>query len=111
MGAAAPGQRGRCCCHESVCARGLNYPHSTVISDSPHVRMGLLATGRFLSIFPASALRFCAGQPEVRTVPLKTPFGRVPVGIVMLKGRTLGPVARLFIEHGRELAESLTRAK
>ena len=47
-------------------ACGLNYPRITVFSDSPHVRMSLLATGRFLSMFPASALRFPEKRPEVR---------------------------------------------
>jgi len=28
---------------------------------------------------------------------------RVPVGIVTLRGRTLGPVSRLFIEHARAI--------
>ena len=85
-------------------ARGLDYPRSTVISDSPHVRMTLLATGRFLSIFPVSALRFPTKSAEVRELSIDLPRARVPVGIVTLRNRTLGPVARLFIEHACEVA-------
>jgi len=85
-------------------ARGLDYPRSTVISDSPHVRMTLLATGRFLSIFPVSALRFPTKSAEVRELSIDLPRARVPVGIVTLRNRTLGPVARLFIEQAWEVA-------
>jgi DNA-binding transcriptional LysR family regulator len=92
-------------------ARGLDFPRSTVVSDSPHVRMSLLATGRFLSIFPASALRFPAKRQEVRVLPVELPLARMPVGIVTLKNRTLGAVARLFIEHAREVAKPLANRK
>src|SRR5215510_7032777 len=34
---------------EAFGARGLDYPGTTVITDSPQVRMSLLATGRFLT--------------------------------------------------------------
>jgi hypothetical protein len=44
-------------------------------------------------------------------LPVELPLVRVPVGIVTLKNRTLGPVARLFIEHAREVAKPLTTRK
>src|SRR5262245_25894732 len=89
-------------------ASGLKYPHTTVFSDSPHVRMALVASGRFLSIFPGSALRFPANHPAIKRLPIELPT-RVPVGIVTLKERLLGPVSRLFIEHGREVATMLEK--
>jgi DNA-binding transcriptional LysR family regulator len=92
-------------------ARGLDYPHTTVFSDSPHVRMALVGTGRFLSIFPASALRFPARHPEIRGLPVELPHAKVPVGIVTLKNRTPGAVARLFIEHAHEVARPLAKSK
>jgi DNA-binding transcriptional LysR family regulator len=90
-------------------ARGLDYPHTTVFSDSPDVRMALLGTGRFLSIFPASALRFPAGKPEIRGLPVELSHANVAVGIVTLKNRMPGAVARLFIEHARELAKPMAK--
>jgi DNA-binding transcriptional LysR family regulator len=92
-------------------AHGLDYPRTTVFSDSPHVRMSLLATGRFLSIFPASALRFPARHPEVGALPVELPLARTPVGIVTLKNRTVSPTAKLFIEHAREVAKALAKEK
>jgi molybdate transport repressor ModE-like protein len=91
-------------------ARGLDYPRTTAFSDSPHVRMALVASGRFLSIFPASALRFPTSHPGIKKLPIELP-ARVPVGIITLKERTLGPVSRLFIEHAREVAMTLKTRK
>jgi DNA-binding transcriptional LysR family regulator len=90
-------------------ARGLDYPRTTVFSDVPHVRMALVETGRFLSIFPASALRFPADNPKVKELPIDMRLARVPVGIVTLKNRAIGPVARLFIENAREMARPLAK--
>jgi hypothetical protein len=38
-------------------------------------------------------------------------MARVPVGIVTLKNRTLGPVARVFVEQAREVAKPLGKRK
>jgi DNA-binding transcriptional LysR family regulator len=96
---------------EAFGAAGLDYPRTTVITDSPQVRMNLLATGRFLTIFPVSALRFPIRCPEIKVLPIELPLVRAPVGIVILKNRTLSPVARLFIEHAREVAKLLAKKK
>jgi DNA-binding transcriptional LysR family regulator len=91
-------------------ACGLDYPRTTVFSDSPHVRMALVASGRFLSIFPGSALSFPATHPGIKKLPVELPT-HVPVGIVTLRERLLGPVSRLFIEHGREIARTLGKKR
>ena len=92
-------------------AHGLDYPRTTVFSDAPHVRMALVETGRFLSVFPASALKFPADHPKVKELPIDLRLARVPVGIVTLKNRTVGPVGRLFMEHAREIARPLAKNK
>jgi len=94
---------------EAFGAAGLDYPRSTVVTDSPQVRISLLATGRFLTIFPASSLRFPTRRSELRVLPVELPMTRVPVGTVTLKNRTLSPVARLFMEHAREVAKPLAK--
>ena len=43
---------------EAFRASGLDYPRATVVTVPPEVRISLLATGRFLTIVPASVLRF-----------------------------------------------------
>jgi hypothetical protein len=89
----------------------VDYPRTTVITDSPHVRMTLVRTGGFLSIFPASALRFPAERPKINQLPVQPPLACVPVDIVTLKNRTLGLVARLFIDSARDVAKPLMRSR
>ena len=90
-------------------ASGLAYPRTTVIADNAQVRMSFLATGRFLSIFPPSVLRFPTTRLGLKVLPVELPTARVSVGIVTLKNRTISPVAQLFIEHAREVAKPLAK--
>jgi len=92
-------------------ASGLDYPRAIVVTDSPQVRVNLLATGRFVTIFPASALRFPTRRSELKVLPVELPMASVRNGIVTLKNRTLSPVAQLFIDHAREVAKPLAKRK
>jgi DNA-binding transcriptional LysR family regulator len=85
---------------------GLDHPRVAVVTISPEARISLLATGHFLSIFPASALRFPTKRSEIKVLPIALPVAPVPIGIVTLNNRTLSPVARLFIEQARETAKA-----
>ena len=96
---------------EAFRANGADIPRTTVVTDSPHARMSLLTTGRFVTILPASALKFPAMRPEIKALPVRLPKARAPSGVVTLKARELSPVAQLFIECARELAKALGRAK
>jgi DNA-binding transcriptional LysR family regulator len=90
-------------------ASGLDYPRVTVGAITPDVRASLLETGRFLTIFSTSALRFSTRRSELKVLPVELPSARASIGIVTLGNRTLSPVARLFIEHAREVAKPLAR--
>jgi DNA-binding transcriptional LysR family regulator len=90
-------------------ALGLAHHGANVATVSPEVRMSLLATGRFLTIFPTSALRFPAGRSELKVLPIALPIVSVPNGIVTLKNRTLSPVAQLVIDIAREVAKPLKK--
>lgn len=94
---------------EAFRVSGLDHPRATVVTLPGEVRTRLLASGRFLSISPTSALRFATERPKLKVLPVDLPRARLPVGIVTLKNRTLSPVAQLFIEHAREVAKSLAR--
>jgi DNA-binding transcriptional LysR family regulator len=96
---------------EAFRSGGLDYPRATVVTFPIEARMSLLATGRFLTIFSSSVLRFPTRRPEIKVLPVEMPKAHVPNGIVTLKGRTLSPVAQLFIEHARELAKSMARGE
>lgn len=90
---------------------GLNYPRVTVVTDAPHTRISLLATGRFVTVFPASVLKFSTTGSELKVLPVELPMARRPNGIVTLKNRTLSPVAQLFIDCAREVAKPLGKGK
>lgn len=90
---------------------GLDYPRVSVVTDCPHMRISLLATGRFVTIFPASAFRFLAKRSELKILPVELPTARRPNGIVTLKNRALSPVAKLFINCAREVAKPLAKQK
>ena len=92
-------------------ASGLDYPRVSVVTDCPHMRISLLATGRFVTIFPASAFRFLTKRSELKILPVELPTALRPNGIVTLKNRALSPVARLFIDCAREVAKPLAKRK
>jgi DNA-binding transcriptional LysR family regulator len=97
---------------EAFAASGLHYPRATVIVDGPpQARLSLLTSGRFLTIVPASTLRFPAQRPEIRILPVELALARMPIGVFTLKNRTLTPTARLFIETARDVAKPLARRK
>lgn len=85
-------------------ARGLPPPRNVLKTRSMLARHGLLATGRYLSIFPRTVLHFSGGL-SLKRVPIDIPAPTYPVGVVTLKNRTLNPVARLFIDCAREVAK------
>jgi DNA-binding transcriptional LysR family regulator len=94
---------------EAFRGSGVDYPRTTVVTYSGDMRLSLLATGRFLTIHPASLLRFPTKRPEFKVLPIELPLAREQIGIITLKNRTLSPTARLFIEHAREVAKQLAK--
>ena len=96
---------------EAFRASGLDCPRVSVVTMPGEVRTRLLATGRFLTISPASALRFSTERPKLKVLPVQLPPVRLPIGIVTLRNRALSPVAQLFINYARELAKPLAKKK
>ena len=92
-------------------ACGLDYPRATVLAILPEVRMRFMETGRYLAIFPNSVLTASTTRPDYKVLPVALTLPHIPTGIVTLKNRTLSPVAKLFIEHAREVAKSLAKRK
>jgi DNA-binding transcriptional LysR family regulator len=84
----------------------LDFPHAAVCA-TPEVRIKLVATGRFLSIF--SELRLHQAQSPTKILPVRLPTAPVPTGIIRLKNRTLSPAVQLFIDAARKIAEPLAK--
>ena len=86
---------------ETFLAHGLKPPQAPVICSSIEMYWGLLATGRFVATMPRSLLKFAAQRETVRVLPIKLAVKPRPVGVVMLRNRTLSPAVRLFLEQTR----------
>ena len=70
--------------------------------------MSLLTTGRFVSIFPDSVLRFPYRRKELKILRVSQSLGRVPIGIVTLKDRATSSIAKRFIDSVREAAKAIS---
>jgi DNA-binding transcriptional LysR family regulator len=95
-------------------ASGLDYPRTIVVADNAQARISLVAAGRFITIFQESVLRFpteISKHLEIKVLPVEPPMPDLQVGIITLKGRTISPVAQLFIECAREVAKPLAKRK
>jgi DNA-binding transcriptional LysR family regulator len=86
---------------------GLDVPRATVSTSVTAVRNALLATGRFLSIVQGSVVRFNVLAPQLKVLPVALPTTRRPIAAITLKGRTLSPSTRLFIDCARRIARRL----
>src|SRR5262249_32571171 len=80
-------------------SHGLEPPRGTVSTLSINVHNRLLATGRFLALQPGYLFRLPGKHPSLTTLPVKLPATRRPVAIFTLKGKTLSPLAQLFLDR------------
>ena len=94
---------------EAFRSQGLEVPAATVFTSVTAVRNALLATGRFLSIVQGSVVRFNFHAPQFKVLPVPLPTTRRPIAAITLKGRTLSPSARLFIDCARKIARQLPK--
>jgi DNA-binding transcriptional LysR family regulator len=67
----------------------------------------LLATGRFLTVFPGFMLKIPGRFSALRALTIALPNKPTPIGIITLKDRTPTPIAQLFIDTVRAVAKPL----
>ena len=89
-------------------ASNVDLPRTAVFA-TPEVRLNLVTTGRFLSIF--SELRLLLTQLPTKILPVRLPTAPVPTGIMILENRTVSPVTQLFIETARKIAKPLAKRR
>jgi DNA-binding transcriptional LysR family regulator len=92
---------------EAFRASGLPLPHVAVAGYGIELHGALLSTGRFLAPFPESFVRLNGRRLALKALAVDLPATAHPFGIATLKGRTLGPLATLFIECARSLSNRL----
>ena len=93
---------------EAFEAQGLKAPSARITANSVLLRIHLLATGHFLSVLGASALRGLTRQFSFKVLPIDLQVKSPPIALIRLKNRTLSPVVQLFIEHLRAVAKSVS---
>lgn len=86
---------------------GFDMPQSRVISGSLNLRYALLATGRAVTVVPNSLLHFSPNRGALKLLPIDLPSWEQATSILTLKGRTLSPVAGLFMDAAQELARGV----
>jgi DNA-binding transcriptional LysR family regulator len=89
-------------------ASGLKSPRPAIATLSVQLTMTLVATGKFVGILPNSVARFGSRRMGLKILPVKIPATQYGIAILTLKNRTPGPLAKLFIEHARAVAKSLS---
>jgi DNA-binding transcriptional LysR family regulator len=93
--------------HEAGLTEG---PRAVILSNSLNLRYALLATGRYLTMFPDSLLRYGPQRTAIRILPIELPRWEIPTSAVTLRDRTLSPIAQLFIDCLHELTQPLATA-
>lgn len=91
-------------------AQGLAVPRGRINTASILLRNHLLASGRFLTVLPASVLRHHEKQWGLKTLPIDLAVTPRHVAMVTLKRRTVSPVVQLFIEQVRVVAKMMFSA-
>jgi len=94
---------------EAFRASGLEPPRTTIMTVSLDLRTRLVATGRFLTMLPASTLIPLGKNrlPKALSVELPNPLRTIV--IVTLRNRTLSPLAELFLRNARAVAKKLEK--
>jgi DNA-binding transcriptional LysR family regulator len=86
-------------------SRGLTLPRAVVVTPSVQMRVSLATTGRYLSILPRAMLR-ADRNASLRALRIDLSETKRPIGLVLLKKRTIGPVANLFIAAARQVVST-----
>jgi DNA-binding transcriptional LysR family regulator len=73
------------------------------------LRTRLVATGRFLTMLPASTLIPHGKYRLLKALPIELPNSRRPIVIITLRNRTLSPLAELFVRNARAVAKKLEK--
>ena len=86
--------------------KGLEPPQPRVTTYSMQLRFQLLASGRYLTVFTESTVRYSADRWSLKILPIDLGT-RLPVVVVTLKHRTLSPAAELFLDEVRAATKTV----
>jgi DNA-binding transcriptional LysR family regulator len=87
--------------YEVFGSRGLTMPRAAVVTRSVQMRVNLVATGRYLSLLPQAMIQAHRGRDVLKALKIDLAETKRPVGLVRLKGRTIGRIADIFVAQAR----------
>jgi DNA-binding transcriptional LysR family regulator len=82
--------------------RKLELPPAFVTTLSIHMRLNLLASGRFLTMLPARMVKLPAHKAWLRALSIDLPDSAGPLAMITVKRRSLGGALKLFQKACRE---------
>jgi len=94
---------------EGFRAAGLAPPTPQMVTNSVTLRVRLVESGRFIAALPGSTLRFAAGRMQIKILPVELRTHAPPTVAISLKHRTANPIAKLFVDEVRALADPLPK--
>jgi DNA-binding transcriptional LysR family regulator len=94
---------------EAFAQIGMPAPTAVVEVYSFPMRWHLLAQGDFVTLVPATVLRFAPPFIPIKVLPVTLPAWRLPVAIITLKGRFLSPLAAAFLDRVRRISETVKK--
>jgi DNA-binding transcriptional LysR family regulator len=83
----------------------LPLPDTVVSTYSTILRHNMIATGRFITVLPKSMLEVMAAPLSLKALPVELPPRRRAMALVVLRQRTLSPIAQLFVQTMRDVAK------
>jgi DNA-binding transcriptional LysR family regulator len=89
-----------------VAASKRSMPRPFLVTYSVPLRISMVANSEYITVFPASILRFNHDLGLV-TLPVELPPQVWPIAIVTLRNRVMTPAAQLFCEEVRAFARTL----
>ena len=89
--------------------RKLPLPLAIVTTISIHMRLDLLASGRFLTVLPAQMLQHPSNKAWLRALDIDLSDSSQPVALVTLKRRRSGGPIRFFEEASLDASKRIAR--
>jgi DNA-binding transcriptional LysR family regulator len=90
---------------------GLEVPRATVTTQDTYALSVLVANGPFLGMHPGTMLTTPNDHPQLTAVDIRLRKTRGPIGLIRLKNRSLGPVAKLFVQTANEVVKTIRPAQ
>jgi DNA-binding transcriptional LysR family regulator len=83
-------------------------PQPSISTLAAQLTVTLIATGRFVGLLPSSVAHFNE-RVGLKILPLKLPAVRIAARLVTVRGRTLSPSAKSFVECAREVVRPIAQ--